>query len=1052
MSLSDHSRGPGFLALVAWMATILAGHDSRIRATEPAETPLLDRYVLRRWSVEQGLPERTVLDIIQAPDGYLWVATPRHVLRFDGLRFTTMGTLREDISGSAEAVILALGRSRLGPIVVTTGGAFRFQGNRWNSLIERPHGDMRGAVESGSERLWVMTDSGLEEIVQGVQRPFPKSVLASRDQQPASACGMAARGDIIYSIVEGRLAAFDGREWSMPPSPAAIARCDCFRMGFDGRIWTAGDGRLARTVHGANADSVDVMTVPGRPRHISCLVEASDGSVWLGTDDGIVVWGEHGDWLRLAPATTPGSVAVRSFFADAEGSIWSATNDGLVRFRRRIARAAGGTTWPGGPVRATLETEAGEILVTAAASGAIWSLLPDGRPATRIAVPPPLDTTVFTAIHVDGRGRRWLGTDGRHAWRVDAEGSTPSQVRLVAGGRNGGIVRDLAGDDSDRVWAATSDGLFLVDCEGNVTLAEAPNPADPVEALALASEGGYWIATLTHGLMRRDASSRVRETVPRDSLPGGFARAVACDGSGTVWIGCAGGLVRKSGAHLHTFTMRHGLPDERIVQLALSGPPLASAADQGVEPPGDVLWIGTPSGVVGILVKELEQVARGECEQCDVAWIGTDDGMEASACTGRFRSRRDPRAGSGAPLVFPTQAGISLVDPLAAVAKPGPPRIAIEQVSVDGVPVASFSGGSISPRPFAETDPGSMGMINNLCWVEPADRTVTVTASAREISVELAGIHLTSPERVRFRYAILGSEARWTELGSNPVISLASPPPGTHRLHVAAGIAGGWSHSVSALAIDVIPAWWQRPWAVRGGIVGGIGAVAAITAGIVRGLWRRRLQREIAVRKERERIARDIHDDLGSGLAQVAMLGDLLHADLPPHARGRDHVDRIRQRSGELIHSLDEIVWAVDPANDSLDRFLSYVAEFAPEYLAPSGIACRLDIPLNAAATPMPARTRHHFGMVLKESLHNVVRHSAAREATVTVRVSAEGMLTLSIKDDGTGIEAGGLDEDPSGRKSGLRDMRQRMADLGGSFSIDARPGRGTTVTAQGRI
>lgn len=1052
MALSDHRRGRGLITEVACLAALLAGHDSRFLAAEPAETPLLERYVLRRWSVEQGLPERAVLDIIQAPDGYLWVATPRHVLRFDGLRFTTMGTLRADIPGSEDAAIVSLGRSRLGPIVVTSGGAFRFQGSRWNSLIEPPRGGMRAAVESGSERLWVMTDRGLEEVVQGVQRPFPKSVLASRDQRPASACGMAARGEIVYAIVEGRLAAFDGREWTVPPGLAAIARCQCFRMGYDGRIWIAGDGRLARTVHGAKADSVDVLAVPGHPRHIACLVEASDGSVWLGTDDGIVVWGEHDEWLRLAPATTPGSVAVSSFFADAEGSIWAATNDGLVRFRRRIARAAGGTTWPGGPVRAVLETEAGEILATAAASGTIWRLLPDGRPATRIAVAPPLDATVFTAVHVDGRGRRWLGTDGRHAWRADADGSTPSQVRLVAGGRDGGIVHDLAGDESDSVWAATSDGLFLVDHAGNVTLAPPPNPADPVEALALAPEGGYWVATLTHGLMRRDATSQVRETVPRSSLPGGFARAVVCDGSGTVWIGCAGGLVRKSGDHLHTFTMRHGLPDDRIVQLAISRPPQGPAADPRAEPPGDVLWIGTPSGIVGVLVNQLEQIARGEREQCDVAWIGTDDGMEAAACTGRFRSRRGSQAGAEAPLVFPTQAGITLIDPLTAVAKPGPPRIAIEQVSVDGVPVPSFSGGSISPRPFAETDPGSMGMINNLCWVEPADRTVSVPASAREISVELAGIHLTSPERVRFRYAILGSQARWTELGSNPVINLVNPPPGTHRLHVAAGIAGGWSHSVSALAIDVIPAWWQRPWAVRGGIVGGIGVVAATTAGIVRGLWRRRLQREIAVRKERERIARDIHDDLGSGLAQVAMLGDLLHADLPPQARGRDHVDRIRQRSGELIHSLDEIVWAVDPANDSLDRFLSYVAEFAPEYLALSGIACRLDIPLTAAATPMPARTRHHFGMVLKESLHNVVRHSAAPEATVTVRVSAEGMLTLSITDNGAGIEAGGLDEDPSGRKSGLRDMRQRMAELGGSFSIDTRPGRGTTVTAQARI
>lgn len=1039
-----------FIAIIACAASIFATDAARLHAAELTVTPLLERYVLRRWSVEQGLPERNTVDVIQAPDGYLWVATPRHVLRFDGLRFTTMGTLGKSIPGDDDAAIVSLGRSRLGPIVVTTRGAYRFQGNRWNRLVERPQGTVRGAVETRSERLWVMTDSGIEELVQGVQRPFPES-RSTAAERPAAACTMAARGEIVYAIVEGRLAAFDGRVWSVPSGLEDVAGCDCFRMGFDGRIWIAGDGRLIRTVHDSKGESVDAMALPGNPRHVSCLVEASDGSVWIGADDGITVWRDHDDWLRLATATTLGSTRAHSFFADGEGSIWAATSDGLVRFRPRIARMAGGTTSSGGPVRAALEMESGEILATGPGGG-IWRLHPDARTADLIEMPAPLGDTVFTTLDVDGRGCRWLGTEGLHVWRARADGSPPEQVRLVAGDRDGGGVRDLLAADSGRVWAATSEGLFLVDPEGNVSLAPLPNPADPVEALVADPEGGCWVATLTQGLVRRDAEAKVLEAIASDSLPGGFARAVVRDAAGTLWIGCAGGLVRKRGDDLHTFTTRHGLPDDRIVQLALERPRPVAGADPLAEPPNDVLWLGTPSGIVGVRVEELERVARGEQEQCDVAWIGTDDGMETAVCTGHVRSRRAGPTTAGTPIPFPTQAGLAVIDPTAAIARSGLPRIAVEEVAVDGVPAPSFAGGSLSLRPFAETDPGSMGMVNSLCWVEPADRAVTVPASATEITVKLAGIHLTSPERVRFRYAILGSQAGWTELGSNPVVRLATPSPGTHRLHVAAGIAGGWSHSVSAVSLVVVPAWWQRPWVVRGGIAGGALAVAGATAGIVRGLWRRRLQREIAVRKERERIARDIHDDLGSGLAQVAMLGDLLHADFPPEAHGRDHVDRIRQRSGELVHSLDEIVWAVDPANDSLDRFLSYVSEFTPEYLAPSGIACRLAIPLDVAAAPMPARTRHHFGMVLKESLHNVVRHSAAREATVTVRVSAEGILTVSIADDGQGIKADGLEEDPSGRKSGLRDMRQRMADLDGSFSIDHRPGGGTIVTAQARI
>ena len=200
------------------------------------------------------------------------------------------------------------------------------------------------------------------------------------------------------------------------------------------------------------------------------------------------------------------------------------------------------------------------------------------------------------------------------------------------------------------------------------------------------------------------------------------------------------------------------------------------------------------------------------------------------------------------------------------------------------------------------------------------------------------------------------------------------------------------------------------------------------------------LEQETAVQKERARIAKDLHDDLGAHLSQIAMLSELAQSDFDKPAQAKGHIDLIFRTARSVTRSLDEIVWAVNPRNDSLDRFTAHLCTFAPEFLRAAGISCRLDVPMDLPTAPLPAKVRHHLYLGFKEALHNVVKHAGATEVWLRLKVDSR-QLTLVIEDNGRGFQRGA---GAASGEDGLVNLGQRMSEIGGSFQQQSEPGQGT--------
>jgi signal transduction histidine kinase len=268
-------------------------------------------------------------------------------------------------------------------------------------------------------------------------------------------------------------------------------------------------------------------------------------------------------------------------------------------------------------------------------------------------------------------------------------------------------------------------------------------------------------------------------------------------------------------------------------------------------------------------------------------------------------------------------------------------------------------------------------------------------------------------------------------------------PPGDYRFEVAAAGADGlWLPTTASLALTVRAAWWETSWFHSSvGLLGALALAASVKFAVKRRMRARmrRLQQQHALEKERARIARDMHDDVGASLTQIAIASQLARLDPPEEALG--HIDEIAGIARRTVTALDEIVWAVNPRNDTLPALLEYLGQHAVDFLTAAGVECEIEMPPELPSHPLAAHVRHHLFLAVKESLNNIVKHAAASAVKLNVELG-ENRLCVTITDNGCGFVAG---HERAG-SDGLRNMRERMAELGGECRIESRPEEGTRV------
>jgi signal transduction histidine kinase len=262
-------------------------------------------------------------------------------------------------------------------------------------------------------------------------------------------------------------------------------------------------------------------------------------------------------------------------------------------------------------------------------------------------------------------------------------------------------------------------------------------------------------------------------------------------------------------------------------------------------------------------------------------------------------------------------------------------------------------------------------------------------------------------------------------------------------------------------AADDIKVLARPPWWTLARLLFVLGALACVLAVTV--LWitqlhrkveersaalaeqiheRQRVEQQRTMEQERARIAQDLHDELGSGLTEVSMLGARARAAFASEDKRRDYLEQMRTRAQEMVMALDEIVWAMNPRHDSLASLISYFSLYADRFLGVANIVWRLEHSAGTVDFAVDSRRRHQLFLAFKEALTNVVRHAGATEVWLSIGLE-KGDVRLMVADNGRGFADGKRTED----MDGMANMRARLEKVGGRFEILTQADRpGATV------
>jgi len=411
----------------------------------------------------------------------------------------------------------------------------------------------------------------------------------------------------------------------------------------------------------------------------------------------------------------------------------------------------------------------------------------------------------------------------------------------------------------------------------------------------------------------------------------------------------------------------------------------------------------------------LEAVEHGDLRTVASPSYGKGDGLETTQCNGAAKPAAW-KAGDGR-LWFATSKGVACVDPATLEASSAPPRVFIEQVLTDKKPlVSSSSPWGAGPLPADDPEAGPL----------------TVAAGRGELEFHYTALDFQAPEDIRFKYRLEGVDSEWVDAGTRRTAHYNYVSPGTHRFEVIACNKDGlWNTEGASITLLLRPHLWQTWWyRALGGLL-----IAAVAAGAALYFTRRRMRRQLqlleqrhAIERERGRIAKDIHDDLGSSLTRILMLGERAADGLGKPDDLSAHVGKIVTTARGTIQALDEIVWAVNPENDSLEGLVEYISHYADEFFENTPVACRLKFPAQLPASTLTAEVRHDLFLIVKEAFNNILKHSRASEVHVEVS-AADSKLQVIIEDNGRGFDPA---KPASARKgNGLHNMRQRAQNLG---------------------
>ncbi len=995
-------------------------------------------YILEAWHAEDGLPHSAINALIQSRDGYLWMGTGAGLVRFDGLRFTSV--FSEEASPLANSYVWTLLEDDDGVLWIgSSNGLSRYDGRVFTTYtIDHglPNNFVRSILHDSAGRLWVGTYGGglcLFDRSEHICRRLPDGEGAT--DLFVNAIIEDHQGAIWVGTDTGLLQWVDG-QWApgIPDEPfqeqvKALLEDTRGRLWLGtskGLFWRTDDGRLDRVP--LSGESIQA---------VRSLFEDREGHVWIGTEVSGLYLYEDG---RLRNFDTEAGLShnyIWDIFQDQEGSLWVGTNGGglnrLMVGRVRVYGIPEGL--PDNTTHTILEDR----------DGAIWfgsnyglSRLHNGT-ITLYTEADGLSYDRVFALAQDSDGRLWIGTNGGGLNRFH---NNRFQPLTTEDGLLSDVVFSVFIDENEQIWVGTTRGVNRI-AEGRIDSFTTADGLPPGFAVVIREglEGDIWIGT-DAGLARlRDGAFTTYTT--EDGLPNDAIRALYLDAEGVLWIGTRGGLSRFRNGSFHSFTTEDGLPDNVIYHIA--------------EDDAGHLWLNTGrSGIVRIAKHQLDEVSLGIIDAVSPFVLGRSDGMRSIEGIGGFqpaglKDRHDR-------LWFLTHGGAVVLDPAHIAPDPYAMPVLIEEI-------------------FADNEP-----------VFPDEGNITVPYNTNRLVIHYTGLSYLDPHRIMFRHRLDGLEEDWSydsnERGPQRTREFTRLSPGAYTFRVnGANRDGIWSSQEATLRIVVPPPLWLTPLAFFVYVV----LLGLSVYGIVR--WRvlalelrtealeelvderthqvsqqaRRLEELDALKSQFfANISHEFRTPLTLILSSLEEIherdagGDLAHLTHPMERQGRQLLRLVNQLLD--LSKIDAGAMEFQPAVANIEAFLrQLVASFTP-LSERRGIALEFH---SSTDRVFASFDPDKLQQVIDNLLSNAFKHTE-RGGKINVSLkTSDSSIDILVRDTGRGIEPedltyvfdrfyqGAPSHTPENGSSGIGlALAKELIEMHeGTIDVDSTPGFGTTFT-----
>jgi ligand-binding sensor domain-containing protein/signal transduction histidine kinase len=981
-----------------------------------------ERLPLRVFSTADGLPHVRVNRIQRDSHGFLWFCTDGGLSRWNGYEFET-----------------------------------------YTKSDGLPHAHVNDFLETRQRDYWIATDGGLARY--------------DPDRRPASFVTYFPGSSSLARAVNVLLEDKDGT----------------VLVGTDDGLY-----RLEQTSTGVRItpESVRFAAEERDGAMVNTLLLRHDGSLWMGAGSRIYCRSLDGHWQQLSISNGLPDHFIYQLHEGPDGEVWAGTRSGLVKLASEpeqpglaavclFTKADG---LPGNEVRDFLMSSNGHIWVGTTkglAEGWLNSSHSKARFRTRSIMDGLAEQSVYWFFEIPN-GDLWLATgqtgavrlsrDGFHSY-TQADGFEPQEnnnilenqdgrLCLISGDRSRRLIQcferdrfvhrtlrfgpDLQfgyewhqfalEDHSGHWWFATERGALPVSdlkqpATGQGEFRSALSGSRGVWHVFEDSKGIIWLAEEGHdsaAVITWNPSNRTKTLLWHkfDSLAT-KGTAPSCfleDRTGQIWVGLSGegGLLRWRRDHFDSFGREDGVPSGEITSLYLdrTGRIWIASTEGGLgetdDGTADHPRFRTYHRATGLLSDEIWCVTG---DRAGRIYAGTAKGVDTvDGATGRVlhyksddglipgsvRSCFCDRTGA---LWFATNRGISRYEPQREALHP-PPRMLITEFRTRGAASAVPRSGALLVGP------------------------VVLGASQNQVSIDFLGIDNRLRGDLRYQYRLLDADTNWSKPAAERSVTFASLAPQRYRFEVRALDPYGGLSLPAVAEFSINPPVWQRPW---------VRLLAAILTGaILFWLHRYRTLRLLELERIRTRIATDLHDDIGAGLSQIAVLTEVARTRVNGTSNGSSDLpgtlSTIGSVSRELADSMNDIVWSVNPQRDHLSDLLQRMRRFSSDVISADSINFQFRAPSMQEPVMVAADVRREVYLIFKEAVNNLVRHSGCTRAEVAISLDHDH-LNVYIDDNGKGFC-----ERQNESGNGLRSMRHRAQRIGACIDFDTHEGTGTRV------